>query len=80
MSNHFHSPEVEPEDPPKKKRPKKSMVRNGIQPAKSAVTKPVVVIIATTWNRACRKLLSTRQRLVGDQLQLFVGLHWNKSQ
>ena len=41
-------PDVEPDEPPKKKRPKKSMVRKGVQPAKSAVTNPVVVIIATT--------------------------------
>ena len=40
-------PDVDPDDAPKNINPKNNIVRNGVHPAKSAVTKPVVVIIAT---------------------------------
>ena len=40
-------PDVEPDDAPKNINPKNNIVRKGVHPAKSAVTKPVVVIIAT---------------------------------
>ena len=40
-------PDVDPEEAPRNINPKNNIERNGVHPAKSAVTKPVVVIIAT---------------------------------
>ena len=51
-------PDVDPEDPPKNIIPKKNIVIKGVHEIKSPVTNPVVVVMATTWNRACLKLLS----------------------
>ncbi len=51
-------PAVEPAEPPENISPKNTTVRNGVQPVKSALTKPVVVTTETTWNNACLKALS----------------------
>ena len=51
-------PAVEPAEPPKKNKPKKKMVKKGVQLVKSAETNPVVVITVTTAKRACLKAAS----------------------
>ena len=58
-------PDVEPDDAPKNINPKNNIVRKGVHPAKSAVTKPVVVIIATIWKKACLKLDSSLPKISG---------------
>ena len=58
-------PEVDPDEAPINISPKNNIVKNGVQAAKSPVTKPVVVIIATTWKRACLKLASNLPRTWG---------------
>ncbi len=44
----FIPPAVDPAEPPKNINPKKNIVKNGVQPVKSAVTNPVVVTTANT--------------------------------
>jgi len=44
---------------------KNNIVKNGVHPAKSPDTNPVVVIIATIWKNACLKLDSNLPYISG---------------
>ena len=58
-------PLVDPAEPPTKNRAKNTPVAKKLHMVKSAVTKPVVVMIEVTWKRACLIALSVAPKISG---------------